>query len=103
MKSLRKRGYLVTFGNASGPVPPVEPLQLTNAGSIYLVRPTMMHFIEKREELVQRVNDLHQWIVDGKLKLRIAKEFPLEQAKEAHQALESRQYAGKIILHIKDE
>lgn len=101
MKSLRKRGMLVTFGNASGPVPPVDPLTLTAHGSIFLTRPTVAHFVELRSELESRVKEIHQWIVDKKLVLRIAKEFPLAEAKQAHEALESRKFAGKILLNIK--
>lgn len=101
LKSLRKRGTLVTFGNASGPVPPIEPLTLTSHGSVFLTRPTVGHFIEDRAELEQRTNEVHQWLLSGQLKLRIATEFPLAQAKEAHEALESRKFAGKILLNIK--
>lgn len=101
LKSLRKRGTMVTFGNASGAVPPVEPLTLTTHGSIFLARPTVAHFVEQRAELEQRVADIHGWMLEGKLKLRIAKEFPLAEAKQAHEALESRQFAGKILLQIK--
>jgi len=101
LKCLRKRGTFVSFGNASGPVPAVDPLTLTAHGSLYLTRPTVAHFVESRDELEARVRDVHSWFLGGKLKLRVAKEFPLAQAKEAHQALESRQFAGKILLSIK--
>jgi len=100
LKCLRKRGTFITFGNASGPVPPVEPLTLTQHGSIFLTRPTMAHFVEKREELEARVAVLHAWLRAKKLQQRIALELPLAQAKEAHEALESRKYAGKILLNI---
>lgn len=102
MNSLRKRGYLVSFGNASGPVPAVEPLQLTAHGSIFLCRPTLAHFIEKREELEARAKDLYGWLKEKKLTARIAASFPLEQAAAAHTAIESRKYAGKILLHVRD-
>jgi NADPH2:quinone reductase len=101
LKSLRKRGTMITFGNASGPVPPVEPLALTAHGSIFLTRPTVAHFVESRPELEARVKDIHEWLLAGKLKQRVALELPLAQAKEAHEALESRKYAGKILLNIK--
>ena len=103
LKSLKKRGMLVSFGNASGAVPPVDILQLNTLGSLVLTRPTVAHFTEDRAELEGRVAEVHQWIKDGKLKLRIAKEFPLQEAKQAHEALESRKFAGKILLHVKDE
>ncbi len=102
MKSLRKRGTLVSFGNASGPVPPVDVLSLTAHGSLLLTRPTVAHFVEQRAELEQRVKDVHEWFLSGQLKLRVAKEFDsLAQAKEAHEALESRKFAGKIIIKVK--
>ena len=101
LKSLRKRGTMVTFGNASGPVPAVEPLSLTAHGSIFLARPTVAHFVEQRAELEARVKEIHQWVADKKLTIRIAKEFPLADAKQAHEALESRMFAGKILLNCK--
>lgn len=103
LNSLRKRGMMVSFGNASGPVPPVELFTLTAHGSISLARPTVAHFVEDRAELESRIREIQDWVVSGQLKLRIAKEFPLEQAKEAHIALESRQFAGKILLNVKQE
>lgn len=101
LKSLRKRGTMITFGNASGPVPAVEPLTLTAHGSIFLTRPTVAHFVEQRSELEARTKEIHEWILSGKLQLRIAKEYALAEAKQAHEALESRKFAGKILLNIK--
>ena len=101
LKSLRKRGTMVSFGNASGPVAPVDILSLTSHGSLMLTRPTVAHFVEDRAELQQRVADVHQWFSEGKLKLRVAKEFSLAEAKQAHEALESRKFAGKIMLKVK--
>jgi len=102
LKSLRRRGSLVTFGNASGPVPPVDPLTLTSHGSIFLSRPTVAHFVADRAELEWRSEEIHRWMGEGKLKQRIAKEFKLEEAAQAHEAIESRKYAGKILLIVKE-
>eukprot|EP00457_Paulinella_chromatophora_P012051 gb/GEZN01012229.1/.p1 GENE.gb/GEZN01012229.1/~~gb/GEZN01012229.1/.p1 ORF type:complete len:342 (-),score=52.35 gb/GEZN01012229.1/:48-1073(-) len=95
---LRPRGYLVLFGNASGPVPPIDPLKLTEWGSIFMTRPTLKDYISDPAEKAARVKDLFEWMEAGKLKVRIAKTFPLEKAAEAHRLLESRGALGKIVL-----
>lgn len=95
---LRPRGMMVTFGNASGPVPPVAPLTLTQKGSLFLTRPTMAHYLRTREEMQSRATDLFDWIADGKLDVLIGEEFALEDAADAHRALEGRTTTGKVIL-----
>lgn len=95
---LRPRGMMVTFGNASGPVQPVAPLTLTQKGSIFLTRPTMAHYLRTREETLGRANELFSWIADGSLDVRIGAEFALEDAAEAHRALEGRGTTGKVVL-----
>jgi NADPH2:quinone reductase len=99
LKSLRPRGYLVLFGGSSGPVPPFDPIGLM-AGSWFLTRPTLGHYTQTREELLSRARDLFDWIGSGKLKLRIAKTYPLSQAAQAHQDLASRKTAGKLLLTV---
>lgn len=96
---LRPRGMMVTFGNASGPVPEIAPLMLAQKGSIFLTRPTMAHYMRTREELIGRVDDLFEWIAAGDLEVRIGAEYPLQQAAEAHRALEGRETTGKVVLH----
>ena len=96
---LRPRGMMVTFGNASGPVPEVSPLLLAQKGSIFLTRPTMRHYMRTRAELMERVTDLFDWIADGSLDVRIGAVYPLEEAAGAHQALEGRGTTGKVLLH----
>jgi NADPH:quinone reductase len=95
---LRPRGMMVTFGNASGPVPEIQPLLLAQKGSIFLTRPTMAHYTRTREELMRRVGDLFDWIADGTLEVRVGQEYQLEDAAEAHRALESRKTTGKVLL-----
>lgn len=95
---LRPRGMMVTFGNASGPVPEIQPLLLAQKGSIFLTRPTMAHYTRTREELMGRVGDLFDWIADGTLEVRVGQEYQLEDAAEAHRALESRETTGKVLL-----
>lgn len=98
MNCLRPRGYLVLFGNASGPAPPVDPLTLMAKGSLFLTRPGLAHHASTREELLERSRALFDWIASGDLKVRIAATFPLAEAAEAHRQLEGRSVAGKILL-----
>jgi NADPH:quinone reductase len=98
LNCLRRRGYMVLFGQSSGSVPPVDPQTLNAKGSLYLTRPFLGHYTADRAELMWRVNDLFTWIVSGELKVRIDKTFSLAEAAEAHQYLESRQSKGKILL-----
>ena len=98
LSCLRPRGYMILFGAASGPVPPLD-LQVINVrGSLFLQRPSLNHHIGSREELVQQAGEVLGWIKDGKVKLRIEHQFPLAQAAEAHRALEGRKTTGKILL-----
>ncbi len=95
---LRPRGLMVLFGQASGPVPPLD-LQVLNArGSLFVTRPSLNHHIASREELRERAGDVLGWIRDGMLKLRLEHQFALAQAAEAHRALEGRRTTGKILL-----
>ncbi len=95
---LRRRGMMVTFGNASGAVEPVSPLALTRNGSIYLTRPTLVDYLATREELERRAADLFSWIADGSLRVRIGARVPLADAAEAHRMIESRATTGKTLL-----
>ncbi len=95
---LKPRGYMVFFGNASGPVPPIDPLLLSQKGSIYLTRPTLNSYTQTREEYLQRTSEVMGWIQDGSLDVRIGEEHPLENVAEAHNRLEGRQTTGKVLL-----
>jgi NADPH2:quinone reductase len=98
LNCLRPRGLMVLYGQASGPVPPLD-LQILNArGSLFITRPSLNHHIASREELVARAGDVLGWIRDGKLKLRLEHQFPLAEAAAAHRALEGRKTTGKILL-----
>jgi NADPH2:quinone reductase len=96
--ALRVRGMLVSFGNASGPVPPFAPLRLSQAGSLFLTRPTLVNYIVARQELEWRASDLFRWIQEGSLNVRIGGTYPLGEAARAHQDLESRRTTGKLLL-----
>lgn len=98
LNCLSPRGMLVLWGNASGAVPPIDPLTLMNKGSLYLTRPTLGHYIATPEEYAWRANDLFQWMAEGKLRVRIDKGFALRDAADAHRHLESRAAMGKILL-----
>jgi|LauGreDrversion4_2_1035121.scaffolds.fasta_scaffold24871_1 NADPH2:quinone reductase len=98
LASLRPRGLLASFGNASGPVPPVAPLLLSQKGSLFLTRPTLAHYVATTAELRARAADLFAWIADGSLCVRIGATFPLARTADAHRALESRATTGKVLL-----
>jgi NADPH2:quinone reductase len=98
LNSLRRRGTMVLFGQSGGPVPPVDLNILSAKGSIYVTRPSLAHYTSTPEELNWRAGDLFKWIAEGKLKLRIDRTFPLNEAAKAHQALEARETKGKVLL-----
>lgn len=95
---LRPRGMMVSFGNASGPPPDISPLTLMRKGSLFLTRPTMSHYLRTRQELLGRASDLFDMVLSGRLKVRIGSRYPLEEAAEAHRALEARLTTGKVLL-----
>jgi NADPH2:quinone reductase len=92
------RGMMVFFGNASGPVPPIDPLALARRGSLFLTRPNLMHYIADRASLEARSADVLGEAAAGRLKVRIDRTYPLVEAAEAHRALEGRQTTGKVLL-----
>jgi NADPH2:quinone reductase len=98
LSCLRPRGFMILFGAASGPVPPLDLQIINQRGSLFVQRPSLNHHIAAREELVQRAGEVLGWIRDGKIKLRVEHQFPLAQAADAHRALEGRKTTGKILL-----
>ena len=98
LASLRPRGMFVSYGNSSGPVAPFAPLVLSQKGSLFFTRPTLAHYTLTTSELHARAAKLFSWVTAGKLKVRIGATFPLEQAAEAHRALEGRKTTGKVLL-----
>jgi NADPH2:quinone reductase len=95
---MRLRGMLVLYGMSSGRVPPVDPAKLSEKGSLYMARTTLAHFTATREELLARTSSLFGMIAEGKLKVRIAKIYPLAEAPQAHRDMEARKLAGKLLL-----
>lgn len=98
LEALRRRGLMVLYGAASGPVPPFEITRLQGGGSLYLSRPTLVDHIVTRDELVGRTAELFGWILDGKLKVNIGGTYPLADAGRAHEDLEGRRTTGKLLL-----
>lgn len=97
LNCLRPRGYMVLFGQSSGPVPAFDP-KLVAARSLFFTRPSLAHYRLTRSELEWRANEVFDAIADGKLELSIDRTMPLHQAEQAHRLLESRQTKGKVLL-----
>jgi len=95
---LAVRGMMVLYGQASGPVAPVDPRVLNARGSLFLTRPSLHHYTRTRAELLARAGDVLQWVQDGTLRLRIDRTYALADAAEAHRHLEGRTALGKILL-----
>jgi NADPH2:quinone reductase len=95
---LRPRGMMASFGQSSGPVGPLDPLVLSQKGSLFLTRPSLANYISDPEELKWRASDLFSWIAAGRLKLRIHHVYPLSEAAAAHRDLEGRKTSGKLLL-----
>ena len=96
--SLRKRGLLALFGGASGQVPPFDLQRLNRAGSLYVTRPTLAHYIETRQELLWRSGEILAAVAAGELAVNVGARFPLSEAAAAHTALTGRATTGKVLL-----
>lgn len=95
---LRPRGMMVTFGNASGPVPPIAPLELSKRGSLFLTRPTLFHYIASRSELARAARELFDLVARSVIKVHVGQTYPLQEAPSAHRDLEARQTSGSTVL-----
>ena len=103
MKSLdclRPRGLMVSFGNASGSVEPIDPLILARNHSLFLTRPTLFDYIATRPELEQSANELFEMVGSGKVRIEVNQRFPLRDAAEAHRALEARETSGSTVFTV---
>lgn len=98
LEVLRPRGCMVLYGGSSGPVPPLDPQVLNRKGSLFLTRPTLVHYAADREELSWRAESLFSWIGQGNLDVRIGGAYALADAAQAHRDLEGRKTTGKLIL-----
>ncbi|MGV9304383.1 quinone oxidoreductase family protein [Nonomuraea sp. NPDC003727] len=98
LAALRPRGLMVLYGGASGPVPPMDPQALNRNGSLYLTRPSLVHFIAERDELLWRAADLFGWLAAGELRINVSERYPLAEAARAHEDLQARRTTGKLLL-----
>jgi NADPH2:quinone reductase len=99
--AVRVRGTLVIYGGASGQPPAVEVSRLMSGGSLFLTRPTLVHYTRTRGELLDRARDVFDWIAAGKLDVRIGARYQLEDARRAHEDLQGRATTGKLVLVIR--
>ncbi len=97
---LRMRGLMVSFGQSSGPVDPIVPVLLSQKGSLYLTRPTLFHYIAKREELEAAAGELFGAVAGGVVRVSLNQRFPLREAAQAHTALQSRATTGSTVLVV---
>jgi NADPH2:quinone reductase len=95
---LAPRGFMILYGQSSGPIGPFDPQILNAKGSLFLQRPSLNHHILTRQELLQRAGEVLGWVQKGELKLRVGATFPLAEAAEAHRQLEGRKTTGKVLL-----
>ena len=100
LNCLKPRGYMILFGNSSGPVPPVDPLMLAAKGSLFLTRPGLNRYSATREEILERMSAVFAWIAAGELNVRIEQVRPLAEVPQAHQDLEGRRTTGKVLFRV---
>ncbi|MFB7716334.1 MULTISPECIES: quinone oxidoreductase [unclassified Nocardia] len=98
LASVRVRGMLALYGAASGPVPPFDLQRLNPAGSLFVTRPTLAHYVRDRAELLWRSGDIMNAIADGSLNVRVGASYPLAHAEQAHRDLEARKTTGSVVL-----
>ncbi len=98
LDALAPRGMMVTYGNASGPVPAIAPLTLASKGSLFLTRPTLGHYIETRARLLANAEDLFDVVLSGKVKIHVNQTFALKDVAQAHIALAERRTTGATVL-----
>ena len=95
---LRPLGLMVSYGNASGPVPAFQPLELSKRGSLFLTRPTLFHYIARRVDLVRAARELFDVIGSGVVRIEIGQTYPLQDVAQAHRDLEGRRTVGSTVL-----
>ena len=98
LNCLRPRGMMVLYGQASGPVEPLNPQVLNQKGSLFLTRPTLNYYLLSDEEFNWRAGDIFKWMASGQIKVRIDKKFPLREAPAAHEYIHARATKGKVLL-----
>ncbi len=100
LECLRPRGLMVTFWQASGPIDPIAPVLLSQKGSLFLTRPILFDYIQRRDALDASVNDLFEVVTSGKVRINVNQSSALKDAADAHKALEARTTSGSTIVTI---
>ncbi|MBV9276193.1 MAG: quinone oxidoreductase [Verrucomicrobia bacterium] len=100
LEVLRPRGMLILFGQSSGKVPSIDPIVLSEKGSLFLTRPSLAHYTAERQELLARAAQVLGWVGDGSLRVRIERRYPLREVAQAHRDLESRATTGKLLIEV---
>jgi NADPH2:quinone reductase len=98
LASLAVRGTLALFGASSGPVAPVDPQRLNAAGSVFLTRPSLVHFIRSGDEFRWRAAELFEEVGSGAITIEVGGRYPLSDAARAHEDLQARKTAGSVVL-----
>lgn len=98
LDSLAPLGMMVAFGNASGPIPPIDPLELSKRGSLFFTRPTLFHYVARREDLLGGARDLFAVIASGQVKIEIGQTYKMQNAAQAQSDLEARKTVGSTVL-----
>lgn len=98
LDSLKPLGLMVSYGNASGAVPPFAPLELSKRGSLFLTRPTLFHYVAKRADLERSARELFDVIGSGAVRIEIGQTYPLRDVAQAHRDLEGRRTVGSTVL-----
>jgi len=100
LASLARRGLMVTYGNASGPVPAFAPLELSRRGSLFVTRPTLFDYCATPPEMRASAARLFEMMLSGSVEVQVGSRYPLADAAEAHRALESRATTGSTVLMV---
>lgn len=98
LECLKPRGFMVLYGQSSGPAPAIDPQTLNAKGSLFLTRPSLGAYTATRPEVLERSGEVFSWILDGKLSVRIDREHRLSETAEAHRYMEARKTRGKVLL-----
>jgi NADPH:quinone reductase len=97
---LQPRGMIVTFGQTSGAIDPIAPVLLSQKGALFLTRPVLFHYSERRDALEASASELFEVVASGKVRINVNQRFALKDAADAHKALEARATSGSTILTI---
>jgi NADPH2:quinone reductase len=95
---LRPLGLMVTYGNASGPVPPIAPLELARRGSLFLTRPVLFSYVTRRTELLRSAKELFDVVGHGVVRIEIGQTYALRDVQQAHRDLQERRTVGSTVL-----